>query len=63
MLIFKNKLKMKKLILVVAVATLFTACNSSSVETSVVDSTNVVDSVLIKAIADTVVTSDSSSVK
>ena len=54
---------MKKLILVVAVATLFTACNSSSVETSVVDSTNVVDSVLIKAIADTVVTSDSSSVK
>ena len=63
MLIFKNKLKMKKLILVVAVATLFTACNSSSVEAPVVDSTNVVDSVLIKAIADTTISSDSSSIK
>lgn len=56
---------MKKLILVVAVATLFTACNSSSVEAPVVDSTKgeLVDSVLIKAIADTTITSDSSSVK
>jgi hypothetical protein len=48
---------MKKLILVVAVATLFTACNSSSVEAPVVDS------VLIKGIADTTIASDSSSVK